>query len=422
MSEKNRKNTDNENTIIFRPPLNENGASPSHDNGKKSQPIHGRQPIDQNTPQRKIQGQYYIPPQQPQYQNHPPQYDPRYAQQQIPPPMPPNAPGKAPKKKRKKKKKSLLRRIIFRVFLTLLIIFILLFGTYSCISLSMIGKLDHVDIGKRTRTSDAISKKYVSSVLIIGTDGRGENDRGRSDSMILVSFNSKSNDIVMTSFMRDCYVDIPGYGMNKLNAAYAWGGPELLMDTIESNFKVKIDNYMSFNFSTFSSIIDAAGGIDIEISDAEAQEINKLLTSEINELMGDDKNDGLLNGGGNVHLTGKQALCYSRIRYVGNSDFERTSRQRRVLEKLMDKAGNSGLKFISKLSKNAIPNITTNMTTKQLYFFSLRLPLSLFYDKKQLQIPIENSYSGETIGGQSVLTLDFDKNRNELKKKVFSEK
>ena len=213
--------------------------------------------------------------------------------------------------------------------------------------------MEHVETGDRTRTPGAISENYVTSVLVIGTDGRTEDDKGRSDSMILVSINKKTKKITMTSFMRDCCVDIPGYGEDKLNAAYAYGGTELLMDTIEKNFRVKIDDYILINFNTFAEVIDAANGIDIELSDEEAQEVNNILISEVNELMGDERESDLLEHGGKLHLSGKQALSYSRIRKVGNSDFERTSRQRRVMSELISKARSGGISFVRKVAKNA---------------------------------------------------------------------
>lgn len=381
---------------------------------------YSRQNYGQNPyAQQNYQQQYYNNPgsvQQPYYDQQ--QYQ---GQQGEYYPQQPQYPPQNRKRKKKKKRKSLFLKIFFRVFFSLLIIFLLLFGIYSCVSLSLISKINYRETGKRDRTPGAMSEKYVESVLVIGTDGRSPDDRGRSDSMILVSFNRKTNQIIMTSFMRDSYVNIPGRGMDKLNAAYSYGGAELLMDTIESNFNVKIDNYISVNFSSFAAIIDAAGGIDIEISDEEAEAINVILVSEVNELMGDEPAADFLSGGGKVHLSGKQALCYSRIRYVGNNDFERTSRQRTVMTKLIKKAASSGPSFIKKVSEKALPNITSNMTKGELYKLSLRLPFVLKYDMKQIQIPVEGSYWGESHDVGDVLAMDYEENIKILRRKVFAE-
>ena len=325
------------------------------------------------------------------------------------------------KQKKKKKHGSAVWRFFKRFFYTLLILFLLLFGIYSCTAISLIRKLDYVPTGSRERTSGAITRSYVTSVLLIGTDGRSLEERGRSDSMILVSANSATNKINVTSFMRDCYVEIPGYGWDKLNAAYSYGGPELLMDTIEHNFGVRIDDYVSINFLSFASIVDSVGGIDVDISDAEAEEINVILQAEVNQIMGDDTYSDLLSGGGkNVHLVGKQALAYARIRHIGNADFERTERQRRVVDLVMNKLKSFNPVMLKNLSTRVLPDVTTNMDTAKLYFLSLRGPIMLSYDRVPMQIPVEGTYYGESTPSGDALMVDFDSNYETIKDSVFS--
>ncbi len=349
--------------------------------------------------------------QQPHYQN------PNYQQNSY------SNYTQAPSKHRKKRKhKSLFGRVLKRILLSLFTILVLLFAIYSCTAFSIIGKIGKQDSTGRNRTVGAMSRNYVRSVLVIGTDGRSIDEQGRSDSMILVSFNSRTNQIILTSFMRDCYVNIPNYGMDKLNASYSYGGADLLMDTIESNFMVEIDDYVIVDFISFVGIIDAVGGIDIDVTDDEAQEINNILFSEVNGLMGDDQWSDFLDGGGKLHLNGKQALSYARIRYVGNSDFERTSRQRKVITKVIPKALNPVA--ISKISKHVIPEVNTNMSSIGMYLLALRLPLSIRYDVKQIQIPADGTFYPEdvwTASGdiQNVLQVDFSANQNVLETEVF---
>ena len=136
---------------------------------------------------------------------------------------------------------------LVRIVLTVIVAVFLL---YSAIAMVGILGMNRVDTGDRTVTSGSMDASYVKNVLVIGTDTRDpDEERGRSDSMILVSLNSKTHQIYMTSFMRDAYVDIPGQGSAKLNAAYSYGGPELLMDTIEENFDVHIDDYVMITFA-----------------------------------------------------------------------------------------------------------------------------------------------------------------------------
>lgn len=327
-----------------------------------------------------------------------------------------------PPRRKKRKHKSLFGAVVRRVILSLFIILVLLFGIYSCTAFTIIGKIGKQDSGNRNRTAGALSRSYVKSVLVIGSDGRSPDEQGRSDSMILLSFNSRTNEIILTSFMRDCYVNIPDYGMDKLNSAYSYGGADLLMDTIESNFMVEIDDYITVNFISFAGIIDAVGGIDIDVSDEEAQEINNILFSEVNGLMGDDQWADFLDGGGKLHLNGKQALSYARIRYVGNSDFERTSRQREVITKIIPKVINPVA--IGKISKNVIPQVNTNMSSAGMYFLALRLPFSVRYDVKQIQIPADGTFYPEdvwTANGdvQNVLQVDLNANYNILETEIF---
>lgn len=326
------------------------------------------------------------------------------------------------KKKKKKKKRSFISKLIIRILTPILTLFLLIFGIYSCTAVSLIKNLNYEESGKRNHSASALSASHVTNILLIGTDGRTVDDRGRSDTMILLSVNKKTDKIILTSFMRDSYVSIAGHGQDKLSHAYAYGGPDLLMDTIENNFSVRIDDYVSVNFTSFASIVDAVGGIEIEISDAEAQEINTILMAEVNELMGDPVDSDLLEGGGKVKLNGKQTLAYARIRHVGNADFERTERQRRVLTEIAGKLKSFSPSMISEITDEVVPNVTTNMKGTELYFLSLRLPFLLKYDIAQIQVPANGTYgSVTTSSGGAALEVDFEANKAIIKEEVFAE-
>ena len=338
-----------------------------------------------------------------------------------------NQPRRQQPAKNSRKHKSILGKVIRRIIFSLLTLFLLLFGIYSCTALSLIKKVNKEETDTRYHTAGAMEESYVHSVLIIGTDGRTLDDRGRSDTMILLSLNTKTDELIMTSFMRDCYVDIPNNGWDKLNAAYVYGGPSLLMDTIEKNFNVRIDDYVTINFNSFASIIDAVGGVDIDVSDEEASAVNDVLISEVNELMGDDRMDDLLTSGGKLHLNGKQALSYARIRYVnGGNDFERTQRQRTIVNAVINKAKSFKPSMLSDVASNVIPQVSTNMSTFDMYVYSIRLPFAVRYDTKQVRIPAENTYSYGSAylygAEQSVLEVDFAANEQIIQDEVFSDK
>ncbi|MDE6424554.1 MAG: LCP family protein [Ruminococcus sp.] len=414
-------NTDNQNTLNI--PIPKNPPNYRQPNPNRRQ--------QQSRPNQNYQSQQRQPQPRPiqNYQSQQRQPQPRPTQNyqyQVRQPQPrPVQQSRLPIQKNRKKHrhKSLFGKTIRKVIMTLFTILVVLFGVYSCTAFTIINKVGKQETGERSRTAGALSRSYVKSVLVIGTDGRSMEEQGRSDSMILLSFNSRSNKIILTSFMRDCYVNIAGYGMDKLNAAYSYGGAELLMDTIESNFNIKINDYVTVNFISFAGLIDAVGGIDIDVSADEAQEINNILFSEVNQLMGDDQwADFLEIIDGKIHLNGKQALSYARIRYVGNSDFERTSRQREVITKIIPKIINPV--SVSRVAKNVIPQVNTNMSSLGMYLLSLKIPFSVGYDIEQIQIPAENTFYPEDVWCydgtiQSVLQVDFDANHNILEDTVF---
>ena len=377
-------------------------------------------------------GQTYSQPQRPQGQGYnqprreasrqtsPRQNPPRQSQTRREPPRQ-STPRQSSGRNRTSRKRqgSFLSRLV-RIVLTVIVAVFLL---YSAIAMVGILGMNRVDTGDRTVTSGSMDASYVKNVLVIGTDTRDpDEERGRSDSMILVSLNSKTHQIYMTSFMRDAYVDIPGQGSAKLNAAYSYGGPELLMDTIEENFDVHIDDYVMITFAACAAMIDAVGGVELEISDREAEAVNEILISEVNEIMGDDREDDLLDGGGKLKLDGKQALSYSRIRYVGNADFERTERQRTVMEQVMGKIKSNPFRLFP-VCMGALPKMTTNMSVLSLYGYAVTTPLKLAtYDMAQQRVPADGTYQGADIGGESVLQVDFDAAKQQLKSTVFAEK
>lgn len=368
-------------------------------------------------PQQRAQGQsYHQPRREAPRQSQPRQSAPRReAPRQTESRQQSTPHNRAPRRRQK----SVFSRLL-RLVLTLVVVVFLL---YSAIAMVGILGMNRVSTGDRTVTSGSMDASYVKNVLVIGTDTRDPNEeRGRSDSMILVSMNSRTHQIYMTSFMRDAYVNIPGQGSAKLNAAYSYGGPELLMDTIEENFDVHIDDYVMITFATCAAMIDAVGGVELEISDREAEAVNEILISEVNEIMGDDREDDLLEGGGKLKLDGKQALSYSRIRYVGNADFERTERQRTVMSQVMGKVKSNPFRLFS-VCMGALPKMTTNMSVLSLYGYAVSAPLKLAtYDMAQQRVPADGTYQGADIGGESVLQVDFDAAKQQLKSTVFAEK
>lgn len=362
--------------------------------------------------QRQPQPQNGIPPQaglrRPSWEGNysaPSQPPPMYAQ---PPEFQDDEPAPRRRRKRRRRKHSCLRRIIWSVISFVFTIF----AIYSIVAIIAIRKIKRVETGERHLIESAAQPdSKIRNILLIGTDARGD-ERGRADTMILLSFSRYNSTLTVTSLMRDSYVNIPGFGVNKLNAAYSYGGATLLMDTITNNFGIRVDDFICVNFKAFVHIADAIGGFQIEVSDREAQAINVILESEVNGIMGDGPKDDFLPSGGTFILNGKQALSYARIRYVGNADFERTERQRKVLNMMLDKLKLMRPSTAVKILKHAMPDLSTNMSGGSLYWLSLKLPYQLIsYDKQSLRLPADGTFTDQTApDGQMVLAVDFNAN------------
>lgn len=328
-----------------------------------------------------------------------------------------DADGASPRRTPKKKKHIGLR--IFAVLLVLLLLFVGGAGLYGYASVKkVIGKVDYAPLKANAYIADSelLHADYLKNILLIGVDAReGEDaEKTRSDTMMLVTIDTRNNQIKLTSFLRDMYLEIPGYREDKLNAAHSRGGTQLLVDTLEYNFKIRIDNYMLVSFEMFTTIIDKLGGVDVEITEKEAKYINS------KDHMSRD--DGFAFpeplSGGMQHFTGAQALWYSRIRYL-DSDFMRTARQRKVISALVRKATQQSPAELFELVGEVMPLVRTDLTEDEIMNLGLHALSYLQYDIVQQQIPAQDAYKSGTRRSQSVLLPDMEKNRSVLKTFVF---
>ena len=291
-----------------------------------------------------------------------------------------NRPGRQNKSSRKKggpgkvtKKKITLKKVLIIV----LSVIVGLFLIFNIILLSLVGKVNIVKTGKRDDTIKAtMSDKNVKNILIIGSDTRDPNTKGRTDVMMIMSVNTDKKEITLISLMRDMYLPLVGYyndgtkmynddepdGLyrNKLNSAYVFGGPELLMDTITYNFGIEIDDYIYIDFNSFVSIVDSIGGITAEVTKEEVEAMNEC-TLEQNRLMGNPEKQDFLERSGTVELNGNQTLSFARMRRVGNADFQRTQRQRIVMNKIIEKVNKVSVFKKYSFLKAVLSSLTTNM-------------------------------------------------------------
>ena len=314
-----------------------------------------------------------------------------------------------------KKKKTFLGRIV-RVIVILFIIV----GVCGYLLTDYIhGKMNYSGIP--SVTMEPLKQEGVTNVLLIGNDSREAGADGRSDAMILLSISNETKTIHLTSLLRDMYVDIPGYDGNRLNAAYAYGGPKLLMETIEENFDIEVNRYILVNFQAFAKLIDAVGGVELDVTNEEVQYINAYLV-EYNILEGNEAGTNYLDESlsGTVHLNGPQALAYCRNRYLG-TDFGRTERQRKVLSAAIRNAPKALLKDPLEMMNDILPMLTTNLTQAEIGKLFLQAPNFLVYDIVQGSLPIEGSYSNASIRGMAVLEVDFEQNNEYIRSQIYGE-
>ena len=264
-----------------------------------------------------------------------------------------------------------------------------------------------------------MSEDGVTNILLIGSDSRNVEDDGRSDAMILLSISNKTRSIQLISLLRDMYVEIPGHDGNRLNAAYAFGGPELLMETVNQNLDIEVNRYVVVNFQAFANLVDAVGGVEIDVTNEEVSWINAYL-NEYNMLrdmpIDTDYLDTSLSG--NITLNGPQALAYSRNRYMG-TDFGRTERQRKVLTAIIKELPKAMLTNAEGISEGLFPNLTTNLTKEECKELSLDVAKLALFDLEQSSVPVEGSYRDANIRGMAVLEVDFETNRKYLRKKIY---
>ena len=319
------------------------------------------------------------------------------------------------KKQLKEKTKKLRRVSGWKVGLLLFLALLLAAVLYILFSLNLIGRStnDRIDASMEDFETDqlgdgapeTIDPKNVNwgkvdpladdgllNILLVGQDRRPGESRQRSDSMIVVSMNPDTKEIAMVSFLRDLYVRIPGYSDNRMNAAYAFGGFELLKETLMANFGVSVDACFEVDFDGFEAVIDSVGGVDVELTEPEAR---------------------IVGGGayaGMNHLNGDQALNYARIRVL-DSDFGRTERQRNVLLSLFETARHRGLTDLLKLANALLPQLTTDQTNTQIISL-ITQGYSILHDNanpiESYHVPADNAYYNATIRGMMVLVPNLD--------------
>ena len=271
------------------------------------------------------------------------------------------------------------------------------------------------EVGAINEIEKPLNNSERFGIVLFGLDARSEGENARSDTIMLLSIDYTNKKIKLASIMRDLYVEVPGHGKRKINNAYEIGGPKLALKTLNVTFRVPFTKYATLDFRAFEKVIDAVGGVDIDVKPYEVEHIN-INMREVRNLIGGDVPE--VTQPGLQHLNGRQALGYARIRYVGNGDYERVQRQQRVFEQVLEKLKKASIATKMRIVDMVLPYIETNLRKDEI--ISLASKNYSDFSLERLRIPIAGSFDEgyAIIDGikQWIFITDIEKNVQALHK------
>lgn len=268
-------------------------------------------------------------------------------------------------------------------------------------------------------TSEEQETGYLN-VALFGLDSR-EGDLGkgnRSDTMMIASLNKATGEVKLVSVYRDTLLKLDDGSYNKANAAYAFGGPEGAISMINRSMDMDISKYVAVNFNALVDVIDALGGLDITLTDAEVVHMNNYCV-ETSKVTGADYTKIEPEVAGTYHLNGVQAVSYSRIRYTGGGDFERTSRQRHVLELIAEKAQSASFSTLNKIIDKVFPQVSTNFTITEMIAYAKDIAKCKLGDS--MGFPDNNSFDMLDVVGSVVIPETLTSNVEDVHKFLFGD-
>lgn len=309
-------------------------------------------------------------------------------------------------KKRKKRKK---KPLAFKIIMSLLVILLVLITIGLSSVYSMLGKIDTVKIHSENLgiNHDEISTyqniENIKNIALFGIDSTNDST-GRSDAILILTIDNNNNKLKLTSIMRDSYVNIPNHGMDKLNHAYAFGGPELAIQTLNNNFGLNIEDFVSVNFSSLPQIINLLGGVQINITE---EEVNHIPT---------------INAPGLYNLTGEEALYYSMIRYASGGDYVRTDRQRTVLNCLFSKLSQVPISSYPQILSEVLPYLKTSMSSTEILSLSSKATSVISNGLIQSRFPKDDYSEGSMIDGIYYLTFNIQDTKKQIMDYIYNDK
>ncbi len=277
------------------------------------------------------------------------------------------------------------------------------------------------DVSSNKETIETEKAKGVKNILLVGVDGTNLEKGNRSDTMMILTIDEKNKNLKLTSLARDTYVDIKGHSTEKLTHAYAYGGPELLLDTIKNNFDISIDKYVTVNFNSFIKIVDLLGGVEVDVTNNDLDILNGYIPACYDYDPNPNKGPmEYLKSSGMQTLNGYQALAFSRIRYQ-DSAYARDERQREVIEAAITKLQSTGIDKYINIMDTVLEGIKTNIKPGDLISIGLNVLDIGASNIKTLEFPV---YKNPAILQNKgwVIQWDEDSNIEVLNNFIFNNK
>lgn len=327
---------------------------------------------------------------------------------------------KDPKIKKKGKRK--------KIIISILIIIIAIFSGMGIYSYSLLNKVkttelpkDNDSLGIKNEVVQQIQqedpKQDIVNIALFGLDRRSKDEASRSDAIMVASIDKKHKKIKLSSVLRDTYVDVPGFGMTKITHAYAYGGPKLAIKTLNENFNLDIKDYVTVDFFSLEKIIDALGGVTIDVRQEELQYINSYMKETANI---EKEKIPTVTQAGKINLNGMQAVAYSRIRYIGN-DFERTERQRKVLTEMLNKIQEAGITKYPSLVSTLLPYVETSISKGDMLSMGASLLASGTKTIEQERFPVDGYWHDSMISGVYYLSADLKATTDQIHKYIYDD-
>lgn len=327
------------------------------------------------------------------------------------------------KRNQKKRSKGKIAGIIIGI---IIIIILAIIGGMYYYATHILNNLDRVQIqqdnkslGIDSQVDTELSKfKGITNVVIFGVD-EPKGTPGRSDTIMIATIDTNNNTLKLTSIMRDSYVNIPGYGMNKINAAYAFGGPQLALKTINENYGMNLKYYVTEDFTTLPKLVNLMGGITVNLTQAEIDAM-KAPQWQLNDMS--HENAAYITTPGEHTLNGIQAMAYCRIRDHVGGDYARTYRQRAVMQQLFTKIKALPVTQIPGVIEQILPTVQTNLSNTQIMEMGSEI-LKMGTSKIQEgRVPLNSQSHGEMISGQWYLVFNQQETNKELHDFIFENK